>query len=314
MSKIIITEFMDEPAIDLIREHHQVVYSPTLVDQPDALIHQLKDVDALIVRNRTQVTADLLAHAPRLRVIGRLGVGLDNIDVPTAEARRIRVIPATGANALAVAEYVITTALILLRGAYFSSDAVSVGRWPRQALSGGFELHGKQLGLIGFGSIGQQTAALAKALGVRVVACDPTVPAQDPRWLNTGVQAVTLDTLLATSDIVSLHVPLLSNTRQLLNADRLARLKTGAVLINTARGGIVDEQALIQRLQQHLLAGAALDVFAEEPLPTINGLQQVPNLILTPHIAGVTVESNQRVSQLIAKQVNQFLTETEQAA
>jgi (S)-sulfolactate dehydrogenase len=308
--KILISEFMDETAVALLARQFEVTYDPLLVDHPDALLAKTAEADALIVRNRTQVRGDLLAALRQGSVIGRLGVGLDNIDVTQAAARGIQVIPATGANARSVAEYVITAALVLLRGSYFASAEVAAGNWPRSALSNGREIGGRQLGLIGFGSIGQLTAQLARALGVQVQAYDPALAADSVVWQQTGVQPVSLDALLASSDIISLHVPLSAQTRNLLDAARLAQAKQGAIVINTARGGVIDEQALAAALRTGHLGGAAIDVFNAEPLPAGNVFAGVPNLLLTPHIAGVTQESNERVSHLIVEKVAAALQST----
>lgn len=305
--KIVITEFMDNAAVDTLRNRFAVIYDPTLVDRRADLFGLLDDAPALIVRNRTCVDAEMLAAAPRLRVIGRLGVGLDNIDVSACQARDIEVIPATGANALAVAEYVISTIMVLLRGAYLSSAETAAGKWPRVRLSEGREAAGRTLGLVGFGGIGQLTAKLAKALGMRVVAYDPLLRADTPIWSETGVDRRELDELLAESDVVSLHVPLTTQTRGLMDAVRIRRMKSEALLINTARGGIVDEVALAEALLSGRLSGAALDVFEHEPLPAGSLLATAPNLILTPHIGGVTRESNIRVSTMIASKVASFL-------
>jgi (S)-sulfolactate dehydrogenase len=305
--KIVISEFMDAPSVDELRRHFNVVYDPQLVDRRADLQRQLEDADALIVRNRTQVRAELLDAGPLLRVVGRLGVGLDNIDVPACQSRGVAVVPATGANALAVAEYVIATTMVLLRGAYLASGAVVDGAWPRAALSEGRETAGKTLGLVGFGGIGRLTARLAQSLGMRVVAHDPLLASDAPVWRETGVACMPLDRLLLEADAVSLHVPLTEATRGLLNAARIAAMKPGAVLINTARGGIVDETALAQALFDGRLGGAALDVFEHEPLPAGSPLAGAPNLILTPHIGGVTRESNERVSAMIAARVTELL-------
>lgn len=307
--RILITEFMDEVQVARLRAAgHDVLYDPALVDDAARLRREAVGADALIVRNRTQVRGELLAALARCRVVGRLGVGLDNIDVATCQARGLRVIPAAGANALSVAEYVITSAMLLLRGAYQAGAQVAAGIWPRAALSNGRELTGKTLGLIGFGSIGQLTARLAQALGVSVIAHDALLARDDPAFATQGVNACTLDELLAQADVVSLHVPLVDATRNLFNAARIAAMKRGAVLINTARGGIVDETALAAALRGGQLGGAALDVFEQEPLPTGSPLADCPNLLLTPHIAGVSLESNQRVSTLIASQVLEALS------
>ncbi|CUI79060.1 D-3-phosphoglycerate dehydrogenase [Achromobacter xylosoxidans] len=302
---VLISEFMDAPAVDALRQRFDVRYAPDLVEQRDALLRAAGQADALIVRNRSQVDAALLAAAPRLRAVGRLGVGLDNIDLPGCAARGIQVVPATGANARAVAEYVIGTLLALLRGAYAASAEVAGGQWPRAALSQGLEAHGRTLGVVGFGGIGQLTARLAAGLGMRIVACDAALPADHPAWAETGATRLDLDDLLAQADAVTLHVPLTAGTRHLLDA---ARMRPGAVLINTSRGGIVDEAALAAALRGGHLGGAALDVFEQEPLPAGGPLAGAPNLILTPHIAGLTREANTRVSDMVAAGVTIALT------
>ncbi|MGX9690613.1 hydroxyacid dehydrogenase [Achromobacter anxifer] len=305
---ILISEFMDEPAVDALRQRFNVRYAPELVERREALLAAAGEADALIVRNRSQVDAALLQAAPRLRAVGRLGVGLDNIDLDGCAARGIAVIPATGANARAVAEYVIGTALMLLRGAYASSAEVAAGAWPRTALSQGLEAQNRMLGIVGFGGIGRLTARLAQGLDMRVAGCDAALPPDHPAWRETGVAALPLDELLAQADVVTLHLPLTPGTRQLLDAGRIARMRPGAVLINTSRGGIVDESALAQALRAGHLRGAALDVFDQEPLPAGGPLASAPNVILTPHIAGLTQEANTRVSDMVAAGVTMALT------
>ena len=305
--RIVIAEFMDDSAVRALALAHDTLYDPQLVDRQDALVAAVADTDALIVRNRTQVNAPLLAAASRLRVVGRLGVGLDNIDVAACAQRNVEVIPATGANALAVAEYVIATAMLLLRGAYGSTADVIGGGWPRAALSTGREIAGKTLGIVGFGGIGRLTARLARGLGMRVVACDPQLSATAAVWDEEGVACTSLDAVLRVADVVTLHVPLTAGTRHLVDASRLAAMKPDAVLINTSRGGVVDEAALAAALRAEKLGGAALDVFEREPLPAGAPLADCPHLILTPHIAGVTRESNVRVSTMIAERVTAFL-------
>lgn len=307
MARILIAEFMDMPAVAQLRSAHDVHYDPKLVDQPDVLLREAAIADVLIVRNRTQVRESLLDAFVRCILVGRLGVGLDNIDVAECEARGIKVIPATGANALSVAEYVICTAMLLLRGAYLSNATLLQGHWPRNVLSQGREIHGKTLGLIGFGSIGQCTARLAQRVGMRVQAHDPLMRSDHPAFLATGVACVDLDRLLTSSDVISLHVPLLPGTRHLINTAQLARIKRGAVLINSARGGVIDEASLVAALKSGHLGGAALDVFEDEPLEAGSRFVACPNVVLTPHIAGVSVESNQRVSEMIAQKVLEAL-------
>lgn len=304
---IVVTEFMDGPAVDRLRAAHDVTHDPALVDDPQRLLALAAQADALVVRNRTQVRGPLLEALGRCRVVGRLGVGLDNIDVAGCEARGITVIPATGANALSVAEYVVTAALVLLRGAWAATPAVAAGQWPRAALSSGREAGGKTLGLVGFGGIGQLTARLARGLGMRVIAFDAMMDADHPAFANGSVACAGLDEVIQTADVISLHVPLVDGTRGLFDAARIGSMKRGAVLINTARGGIVDEPALAAALRSGHLGGAAIDVFGEEPLPAAPHFAGCPNLLLTPHVAGVTAESNERVSELIATRVLEAL-------
>ena len=303
MAHIVVTEFMDEAGLALLRARFEVLYDPTLVDHHAVLLAALPDTRALIVRNRTKVGAALLAAAPRLEVIGRLGVGLDNLDLKACAARRVPVLPAAGANEIAVAEFVIGAAIVLLRaGAFHVTPAVLAGKWPREQVIGR-EAFGLRMGLLGFGAIARQVARRACAFGMQLAAHDPFVPADHPSWREYGVEPQTLDALLASSDVLSIHTPLTPDTRHLLGAEALARLPKGAVLINTARGGIVDERALAAALQRGHLGGAVLDVVEEEPLKDARHLSGVPNLILVPHVAGVTAQSNLRISTLTADNV-----------
>lgn len=307
MADVVICEFMDQAAVDDLAREFDVLYEPELVDRPDDLVEAVANARALIVRNRTQVRGAVLGAAPALKVVGRLGVGLDNIDMEACRERGVVVRPATGANDVAVAEYVIATAMMLLRDAYMANGEVIAGSWPRQRCMGR-EIGGKVLGLIGFGGIARETAKRAQALGMSVMAHDPFVPASDPAWQE--VERAEMDALMARSDVVSLHVPLTPETRGLINAQAIAGMKPGAVLINTARGGVVDEQAMSDALQTGHLAGAALDVYETEPVTAESAARfnGVGNLVLTPHIAGVTQESNVRVSALTAANVREELT------
>ena len=309
MTTILVTEFIDEDALRAFPADWTVRYEPTLVDDRGALLVAAPTVDAVIVRNRTQVDAGLLEAAPRLRAVGRLGVGLDNIDVPACEARGIAVLPATGANAASVAEYVIGVALSLVRGAFGAADAIASGAWPRAELGRGSEIGGRTLGLLGAGLIAREVAVRGAALGMRVIAHDPFVHADASVWGT--MERVEFDALIERSDLLSLHVPLTDGTRDLVDRAVLGRMKPSAVLVNTARGGIVDETALIAALRDGRLGGAALDVFADEPPNEPNRFADVPNLILTPHIAGVTREANERVSALTVKNVMRALGESE---
>jgi len=301
MTDIVITEFMDAAAVELLRARHAVHHDPELFGKPAELAGLVADVPALIVRNQTQVRGALLETAGSLKVVGRLGVGLDNIDMAACAARGIQVFPATGANSLSVVEYVVGTAMVLLRGAYFSNAAMLSGQFPKTTLIGR-EIAGKRLGLVGYGAIARDTARHARLLGMSTAAYDPYVAPDDAVWRET--ERLELGTLLATSDVVSVHLPLTPETRGLIGADAIAAMKPDAILINAARGGVMDEAALAAALTAGRLGGAALDVFAEEPLRDgAKVFAGVPNLILTPHIAGNTVESNGRVSGLVAERV-----------
>ena len=306
MTDVVICEFMDQAAVAGLADEFDVLYDPNLVDRADDLALAVADARALIVRNRTQVRGALLEAAGALQVVGRLGVGLDNIDLEACERRGVAVHPATGANDAAVAEYVITTALLLLRDAYAAGTDVIAGTWPRQRCMGR-EIGGKVLGLVGFGGIARQTAQRARALGMHVMAHDPFVAATDAAWRD--VKRSELGELLTHADVVSLHLPLTDGTRGLFDAHKIARMKQGAVLVNTARGGIVDEDALVESLRAGHLAGAALDVFESEPVSAASGARfaGIGNLVLTPHIAGVTQESNVRVSAVTADNVRRVL-------
>jgi (S)-sulfolactate dehydrogenase len=307
MARIVISEFMDERAVTQLAALHDVLYDPLLVDDMPRLITEAQGADVLVVRNRTQVRNALLSAMRRCKIVGRLGVGLDNIDVAGCEAKGMRVIPASGANALSVAEYVITSAMMLLRGAYASTPAVAAGQWPRVPLSEGRETAGQTLGIIGFGAIGQTTARLAQALGMQVIAFDAMLAADAPVFAQTGVRPVPLDALVASADVVSLHVPLVDTTRGLFNAARIAAMKPGAILINTSRGHIVDLPALVAALRAGRLGGAAIDVFDVEPLQASAMLQDCPRLLLTPHVSGLSLQANERVSFMIADKILESL-------
>ena len=305
--RVVVSEFMDEAALTKFGDGYTVNYNPGLVDNPAGLLEALSIADAIIVRNRTQVNIELLDAAPALKVVGRLGVGLDNIDLDACKERGIEVCPAVGANTLSVVEYVVSTAMALTRTAYFSNTAMIAGEWPRGVLGNGGEVSGRTIGLFGFGGIAQEVAKHAVSLGMSVAAYDPYLPKDNPAW--DGVKTCTTDALLEIADILSLHVPLTKETADMIDSDAIAKMKSGAILINTARGGIVDENAVVSALKSGKLGGAALDVFATEPLTAEAGAKFVdtPNLILTPHIAGVTFEGNTRVSHVTVENVMRVL-------
>lgn len=307
MSSILISEFITSQALETLRSKHVVVYEPELHKDRPSLITALQNIDALIVRNLTQVNEEILAGAPRLKVVGRLGVGLENIELPACAKRNIKVIPATGANAESVAEYVVGAAVALTRGFIPATISTLKGEWPRPRFSTYHEFLGKTVGIIGFGSIGRVVAKKANAFGLKCLAYDPMLTQSSVDLDGFTVPLLPLDQVLSGSDVISLHLPFLPETKNLFNAPTLDQMKPGACLINTARGGIVDEKALVERLRSGHLGGAAIDVFEGEPAKDLSHFVGIENLILTPHVAGVTHESNERVSQMIADEVNRFL-------
>lgn len=302
--KLLVPERMLPRQLERLQREHEVHYDATLVDRTDDLIELAGDAAGIIVRNVTQVRGPLLDAMKECRVVGRLGVGLDNIDMDTCAERGIRVIPAVGANAQSVAEYVITTAMMLRRRAYLGTDAVAHGLWPKLAMVQGREISGATLGIVGFGSIGRVVAKLARNVGMSVIAHDTRASLAGK---VEGVEFVPLEQLLGVSDVVTLHIPNIPATRNLFDAKLLARMKPGCILINSARGGIVDEGAVVDALKTGHLGGAALDVFIQEPLEDAPVFHNVPNLILTPHIAGVTQDSEWRVTDLVVGEVLKFL-------
>ena len=304
---ILITEFMDEDAVNLLKKKYDVYYDISLAEDSNSLVKLINKMKALIVRNKTLVTRELIENAPNLTCVGRLGVGLDNIDLNACEEQNITVYPALGANSHSVAEYVICASMLLLRKAYFKKNEMIAGNWPRQESSGS-EVYGKTLGLIGFGDIAQKTRDLALGLGIKTVAYDPYLDKDSNVWKET--KNLPLENLLSISDIISLHIPLTKETKNLIDEKKLRLIKNSSVIINTSRGGIIDENSLAKLLKENKIGGAALDVFNEEPINKENAkkFEGLDNLILTPHIGGVTKESNERVSKMIAKKIDIHLS------
>ena len=304
---ILITEFMNEKAIDLLRSKYNVIYDKSLADNQEKIPDMMKDIKAIIVRNRTQVNKNLLNRSPNLLCVGRLGVGLDNIDLEKCKEMDLAVYPATGANTNGVVEYVLTSALVLLRGAFNKTEEMVSGKWPREQSSGN-EITGKVLGLVGFGEIAQKTANLAKNFNMQIMAFDPFLDKKSSAWNN--VENVNLEELLRNSDVISVHTPLNEGTHHLINSTNLNFMKKTAVIINAARGGVIDDKALSEKLRKNEIKGAALDVYETEPMDINSGsyFHNLKNVILTPHIAGVTEESNVNVSAMIANKIDKHLS------
>ena len=308
MVDVLISEFMDRPTAEGLIAEYDVLWDSDLWGNRDKLLLQVVDARAIIVRNATQVDEELLEAAPKLEVVARMGVGLDNIDLNACKVRDIEVCPAIGANALSVAEYVIATSMILLRGpAYFATPDVVGGAWDRPKFGSGVELSGRVMGVVGFGSIGQVVGAKARAMGMDLIAYDAMMPDDGEAW--SDARRVDLNSLVTQADVISLHCPLLPQTRDLIDAPQFARMKKGAILINSARGGIVNEAACAAALRSGHLGGAALDTLDVEPIDakTCELFTGVDNLIMTPHIAGVTQESNRRIAEVAAANVRRVL-------
>ncbi len=302
MPHVLVSEWIDPDALVPLEAAHEVVYAPELHGDRTALRAALGDAAAWVVRNQTRVDADALAAAPLLRVVGRVGVGLDNLDLEALRARGVAVTWAPGSNAASVAEYVLGALIYLWRRFGDATEHVRGGGWDRPAFMGE-EALGRTLGLIGVGDIGARVARRAQAFGLQVVAHDPFVHEATFAVQELGVELLGIDELLARADAVSLHVPLTDATRGLLDATALRRMRPGALLVNTARGGLVDEAALARALADGHLGGAALDVRPVEPPGADDPLAGAPRLLLTPHVAGVTRQSNARASRHVAQEV-----------
>ena len=305
---IVVSEMLAPPGPELLEASgRSVMLDPTLWSDPSGLRAVVGEAEALIVRNQTRVSAELLAAAPGLRVIGRLGVGLDNIDLEAARARGIAVTAARNANAIAVAEYVVAAMLHIARDFAAADASVRAGQWDRVQF-GGTELHGRVLGLVGVGEIGRRVAKRAQAFGMTVIGYDPLVGPYDYAPAEQEIALLPLDEVLARADVVSLHVPLIPATRHLLSVERLAQMRASAVLINSSRGGIVDEAALLDALTGGRLYRAVLDVSEVEPIPAESPLRSCDALILTPHVAGLTAEAQERTSRLVIGDVLRVLS------
>jgi len=302
--KVLACDGIHDDGLALFREAGWDVAVSDPIKDPAQLAVALEGVDALLVRSATRVTADAIAGAAKLRVIGRAGAGVDTIDVDAATARGIAVMNAPDGNTLAAAEHALSLLFALARHVPRADAGMKAGQWPKAGLTG-FELEGKRLGVIGLGRIGGTVARKARALGMDVAAYDPFLP---PSAAGHGsVPLKPLDELLAWADVVTLHVPRTKETTHLLNADRFALMKRGAYLINAARGGLVDEDALLDALDSGQLAGAALDTFATEPLQPDSKLRAHPKLVLTPHLGASTGEAQQAVSTILARQVIDYV-------
>lgn len=300
--KVIVADKISERGVELLRQQAGWKIVSTTKETLNA---EIADADALIVRSATKVTADLLDKAPRLRAVGRAGVGVDNIDLDAATTRGVLVMSTPGGNAVSVAEHTFALLLSLARQVPRLDRAMHEGRWEKSSAAG-TELRGKTLGLIGLGRIGSEVALRAGAFDMRVLGYDPYISEAAAKEIQ--VELAPLEKLLAESDFVSLHTALSPATQSLINTKTLASMKQGARLVNAARGELVDEAALAEALKSGKLAGAALDVFAQEP-PKNSPLIALPNVIATPHVAGSTAEAQEEVGTQVAVQIKDYLAE-----
>jgi D-3-phosphoglycerate dehydrogenase len=300
--KVIVADKISERGVQLLKE--QAGWNVVLTTN-ETLNAEIVDADALIVRSATKVTAELLDKAPKLRALGRAGVGVDNIDLEAATKRGVLVMSTPGGNAVSVAEHTFALLLALARQVPRLDKAIHEGRWEKSSAAG-TEVRGKTLGLIGLGRIGSEVAVRAEAFDMRVLGYDPYISEAAARELN--VELVPFETLLAESDFISLHTALSPATQNLINAEIIGKMKKGARIINTARGELIDETALAEALKNGKLAGAALDVFAEEP-PKNSPLVGLPNVIATPHVAGSTTEAQEEVGTQVAVQIKDYLAD-----
>ena len=299
MSRVLVTESLSEAGVALLSEAgHEVVVRLGL--SPAELLEAVADAEALIVRSGTQVTAEVLAAAPELVVVGRAGVGIDNVDVAAATAAGVVVANTPTANVISAAEHTLALMLACARNVAQGHGALLAGRWEREQ-NQGVELHGKTLGIIGLGRIGRLVAERAQAFGMQLVGYDPFVSAEDA--LAFGVEHISIDEIAARADFVTLHVAKTPETTGLVGRDFLAKAKPELRVVNVSRGGVIDEDALAEAVSEGRIAGAGLDVFDQEPC-TSSPLFGLPGVVVTPHLGASTRDAQLRVGIEVAEQVS----------
>jgi len=305
MRDILISENITGAAVDRLAARFDVLYLPELWKDPEALAEHMRDVRALMVRNQTRVTRELLCTSPELLVVSRAGAGLDNIDVEAATEAGVLVTYAPDQNSISAAEHTLALLLALMRRIPAADGDTKAGGWNRKRFFG-HEIYGKTLGIIGLGKIGYLTAARAQAFGMKILAWDPQLSRDNVYLAQLNAELVGLDELLSRADVVSCHVPSNPQTAGMLNRQHFATMKPTACIINTSRGEIINEADLVDALKSGKIAGAALDVRANEP-PSKSELESLPNVILTPHIAAFTDEAQERVTSAVCEDVARVL-------
>jgi D-3-phosphoglycerate dehydrogenase len=295
--KILVAEPLAKQGLEILRAHHDVDEKIGL--KPEELAAIIGEYDALLVRSQVKVTADILAHATRLVVIGRAGVGVDNVDLDAATKAGVVVVNAPTGNTVSAAEQTITLMLALAHKTAAADASMRRGEWKRSSFTG-VELRGRTLGIIGLGKIGQAVADRARGLEMNVIGYDPFVTAEQAAL--HGIALADVDTIIATADVITVHVPLNKTTRGIIGAEQIEKLKPGVMLVNVARGGVYDEAAVAQALTDGKIAGAAFDVYDPEP-PTDSPILTAPNTVLTPHLGALTAEAQLRVAEEACEQV-----------
>ena len=305
MKKILITEFMDQSALDDLKSIFEVTFDPNLWRDKISILKFSKDTDGIIIRNKTTLSKEILSEFSKLKFIGRLGVGLDNIDMDYCSEKKIKVQPASGLNADSVAEYVIQAALSLLKKIPLLHQKTVKGSWPRNSFTLN-EIQGKTFGFIGFGEIAKKVFKRLEPFGVHCVAYDPYI---DKNILaGFKIELIDFEKLLQLSNIISIHLPLTNETKELINKDTFKKMTKSPIIINTSRGSIINEYDMLEAYRENLITGFSLDVYEKEPVEKkfYDQIFNDMNCILTPHIAGVTEESNFRVSKFIAESTIKF--------
>ena len=305
MTKILITEFINQDSLNDLNNIFEIKFDEKLWEKNEELTEIIKDYDGLIVRNKTQVSEQILSNAKNLKFIGRLGVGLDNIDTEFCKTKNIHVQPATGMNADSVAEYVVSSSMSLIKKIPILHNGTVKGNWPRTTVKSA-EINGKCIGVVGFGTIGKKVADYSLKNGLNVLAYDPYIKELGDNEKDYRLSS--LEDIFQNADIVSLHLPLTEETKNLINKSSFSKMQKQPIIINTSRGSVVNENDLIEAYNQNLISGFALDVFENEPITNdlYEKIKPDMNCILTPHISGVTTESNIRVSNFIVKKTIEF--------
>ena len=305
MTKILITEFINQNSLENLNKKFDVNYDEKLCEDEKEIIKIIKDYDGLIVRNKTQVNLDILKNAFKLKFIGRLGVGLDNIDTEYCKNKNIHVQPASGMNADSVAEYVVSSSMFLIKKIPMFHNGTIKGEWPRTTIKS-TEIKQKNLGIIGFGTIGKKVAEYSLKNGLKILAYDPYISELNDKEIDAKLSS--LNEIYEKSDIISIHLPLTDETKNMINKSSFSQMKNKPIIINTSRGSVINESDLIEAYNKNNISGFALDVFEKEPIKSefYNKIKPGMNCILTPHISGVTTESNIRVSDFIVKKITDF--------